>query len=118
MSVIALKGMRFYAYHGFYEEEQLLGSEFIVDVLIETNFSKAATDDDLYQTVNYETVYLICKTAMKENSRLLETVANRIAHNIWEYFISIKNLKVKVRLKKLHPPMGGRIENAWVEVEK
>ncbi|MEZ4933239.1 MAG: dihydroneopterin aldolase [Saprospiraceae bacterium] len=115
MSVIALEGMRFRANHGFYEEEQILGGDYIVDVYITTIFTKASIDDDLKKTINYETVYLICEAAMKKNSKLLENVADRISMDLKYQFGFIKELKVKV--KKLNPPLGGRVESAWVEVD-
>lgn len=65
MSLIALEGMRFHAPHGFYQEEQIIGTTFLIDVIIDTDFGKAAQKDDLFQTVNYETVYQVCKTVMK-----------------------------------------------------
>lgn len=115
MSIIALEGMRFRANHGFYEEEQILGGDYIVDVYITTIFTKASIDDDLKKTINYETVYLICEAAMKKNSKLLENVADRISMDLKYQFGYIKELKVKV--KKLNPPLGGRVESAWVEVD-
>lgn len=115
MALIVLEGMRFYAYHGFYEEEQVLGNDYVVDVYLETNFNKAAVDDDLYQTVNYETVYLICEAVMRRNSKLLETVAHRISLDIKHQFKFIREMKVRV--KKLNPPLGGRVDAAYVEVE-
>lgn len=115
MSVIALEGMRFFAYHGFYEEEQILGGEYIVDVTITTSFTKAAVDDDLYKTINYETVYLICEANMRKRSKLIEAVAGRIALDIKFQFKNIRELKVSI--KKLNPPLGGRVDAARVEVD-
>ncbi len=114
MALIALEGMHFHAFHGFYEEEQILGNDYVVDVYIETVFTKAAVDDDLYKTINYETVYLICESAMRRNSKLLEAVAERIALEIKHQFKDIRELKV--RLKKLNPPLGGKVDAAYVEV--
>ena len=114
MAMIALEGMHFYAYHGFYEEEQVIGNDYVVDVYIETVFTRAAVDDDLYQTINYETVYLICEAVMRKKSKLLEAVANLIALDIKHQFRNIKELKVRV--KKLNPPLGGRVDAAFVEV--
>ena len=115
MALIALEGMRFYAYHGFYEEERVIGNDYVVDVYVDTVFTKAAMDDDLYQTINYETIYLICEAAMRKNSKLLEAVANHIELGIKHQFKFIKALKVRV--KKLNPPLGGRVDVAYVEVE-
>ncbi|MEO1258266.1 MAG: dihydroneopterin aldolase [Bacteroidota bacterium] len=115
MAVIALEGMRFRANHGVYWEEQIIGGDYIIDVFITTMISKASVADDIDKTINYETVYLICEAAMKKNSRLLENVADRIAMDIKFQFSFIKEMKVKV--KKLNPPLGGRVESAWVEVD-
>ena len=115
MAIIALEGMRFRANHGFYREEQILGGDYIVDVHITTNVTKASIDDDLKKTINYETIYLICEAAMKQNSRLLENVANRIAMDIKFQFGFIKEMTVRV--KKLNPPLGGQVNSAWVEVD-
>lgn len=114
MALIALEGMQFWAYHGFYEEEQLIGNDYVVDVYIDTVFTKAAVDDDLYQTINYETIYLICEAVMRKNAKLLEAVASKIAIDIRHQFKNIKEMKVRV--KKLNPPLGGRVDAAFVEV--
>lgn len=115
MSVIALEGMRFYAYHGFYEEEQVIGGEYVVDVVVTTFFPRAVVEDDLSKTINYETLYLICEAAMRKSDKLLETVASRIALDIKNQFKTIKELNVRV--KKINPPLGGRVASAWVEVD-
>ena len=86
MAIISLEGMRFRAHHGFYEEEQILGGDYIVDVVVSTNATKAAIDDDLEKTINYETIYLICEVEMKRNAKLLENVAERISLGIRHQF--------------------------------
>ena len=115
MSIIALEGMKFRANHGVYEEEQILGGDYIIDVTVTTVFTRASVADDISKTINYETIYLICEAAMKQNSRLLENVASRIAMDIKHQFGFIKEMKV--RIKKLNPPLGGRVDAAWVEVD-
>ena len=115
MSVIALEGMRFRAHHGYYEEERILGGDYIVDVTVKTNFTKAAIDDELEKTINYETIYLICEAEMQKNAKLLENVAERISLSIRHQFKYIK--EISIRVKKLNPPLGGTVESAWVEVD-
>lgn len=114
MATIALEGMHFYAYHGFYEEEQIIGNRFLLDVYINANTSGAASMDDLFRTVNYETVYFICQSEMKKTSQLIETVAQRILNRISQQFEQVQG--VKVRLRKLNPPLAGRVESAYIEV--
>ena len=48
MATIALEGMRFYAYHGYYEEERTLGNEFILDVYVNTEIVLTTLVDDLH----------------------------------------------------------------------
>jgi dihydroneopterin aldolase len=115
MALIALEGMQFYAYHGFYKEEQLIGADYIVDVYITSDINQAAVADDLYKTINYETVYLICEAAMRTNAKLIENVAARISLNLKFQFGGIKELKIRIRKK--NPPLGGQVAHAMVETE-
>lgn len=114
MSKVALEGMQFYAYHGFYEEEQLIGGYFVVDVYIDTNFTVAAQMDDLGGTVNYETVYFICRMEMKRTSKLIENVAQRIYNKLSSVFTKVSG--ITVRISKLNPPLGGLVARSYVEV--
>ncbi len=36
MAQIALENMEFYAYHGCFSEEQIIGTHFIIDLLLNT----------------------------------------------------------------------------------
>lgn len=114
MAIIALEGMHFYAYHGYYEEEQTVGNHYIVDVYVHTTVMLAAATDALESTVNYETIYQICKLEMKKPVKLLETVAQRILKRIKGQFSGVS--KVTVRISKQQPPLGGRVERAFVEL--
>lgn len=115
MAWIALEGMRFHAFHGVYEAEQTLGTEFIVDVFVKTQTGKAAKADDLALTINYETVYLICKMEMEKHHKLIETVLDAIIEKMKFQFSEMQGLRVRVR--KLNPPLGGRVDAAWIEEE-
>ena len=117
MAVIALEGMSFHAFHGYYEEEQKMGGEFILDVYMTTSsVSRAAAADDLDGTINYETIYFICKSEMKKTSKMIETVAQRILDRL-KYQYGEKTQNIKVRLKKLNPPLGGKVACAFIEIE-
>lgn len=114
MTTIALEGIHVHAYHGFYEEEQIIGNDFVVNIYIDANTSKAAKEDDLFSTVNYEMVYHICLAEMKKTTKLIETVAHRIVERINEQFDKVGG--VKVEIKKLNPPVGGKVDAASVTV--
>ena len=116
MAKVGLEGVKFFAYHGFYEEEQQIGGEYILDVFVETNINSAANSDDLYRTVNYETLYLICQAEMKKPSKLLEAVAQRITNQIKNVFGNRASGSL-VRIKKCNPPLGGNVDYAVVEID-
>lgn len=113
MGKIALEGMQFYAYHGVYEEEQIIGNNFMVDIYIETSYGAAAETDDIQDTLNYETVYLVIQTEMKKTVRLLETLIENIIHSLKYQFSSIQ--EVKLRIRKQNPIPGHRVGSSFVE---
>lgn len=115
MAQITLEGMEFYAYHGVYPEEQKIGTNYVVDVFIDAQVARAAVSDDLKETINYETIYLICESVMRHPSKLIETVAERIALGIKNNWGFIREMKVRVR--KMNPPLGGIVKSASVEVD-
>lgn len=111
--VIVLNKMRFYAHHGYYQEEAKLGGHFEVGLKVYVNFEEAAEDDDLAKTVNYEKLFALVDEEMKTNSKLLEHLAKRIAERIIRSYLQVD--KVKVKIDKLNPPIKGNI--AYVGVK-
>ena len=121
MAIIALEGMRFFAYHGLYEEEKLMGTHFILDIELKTDVTFANTIeedevDKVIGTINYETVYEICKIEMSRPQKLLETVVKNIMTALKWQFQNIFQLRIKI--KKLNPPVGGTVASSSIEVEE
>lgn len=111
---IALQNVRFFAYHGFYPVEQILGNEFIVD--IETEFDVFGNgNDDLRQTVNYERLHEIVSIEMRNTRKLIETVAHAILEKIRHEFLTVKTIRIAIR--KLHPPVQGEVGNSLIELK-
>jgi dihydroneopterin aldolase len=116
MGLIEIEGMRFYAYHGHFEAERIVGNEFQVDVSLETNCIPASISDDLNDALNYQAVYDLVKNEMQISSHLLENVAKRILDSLFSEFPNIQKAWVKV--SKLNPPMGGQIKRVSVTLTK
>ncbi len=112
MGLISLENMEFFAYHGCFEEEQVIGTRFLVDLHLDVNTEKAELTDDLHRTVNYLTVYQLVKTEMEIKSRLLEHVGRRILNAIKAKFPDVHHAEVKV--SKLNPPLGGKLGSVSV----
>lgn len=116
MGIVEIEGMHFYAYHGHFEAERIVGNDFLVDVWLETDCLKAAASDDLEDALNYQAVYDLIKKEMQVKSHLLEHVAGRILNALFVDFPSIQKARIKV--SKLNPPMGGQIEKASVTLSR
>ena len=74
MGRISLENVRFRAYHGLYEEERLIGNDFILDVWIDADIKEATVVtehdvDKVDKTVNYER-----KVIWKTNSKTITTL--------------------------------------------
>jgi dihydroneopterin aldolase len=115
MALILLENMEFFAYHGCFAEEQIIGNRFIVNLSFETDTSAAEVSDHLHDTVNYQAVYGIVKKEMEIKSKLLEHVASRIGKAVKKAYPQISRLVVKV--SKTNPPLGGKLENVSVQLE-
>lgn len=112
---INIEGIKLYAYHGCLEEEARIGGHYVVDVYMTTNFSEAAANDNLEKTIDYCTVYEICKAQVAIRSKLIEQVADRIYRQLKAEFKGLQTLHVK--LTKLNPPMNGDVEKVSVEIK-
>jgi dihydroneopterin aldolase len=112
---INIEGIKLYAYHGCLEEEAKIGGNYIVDVYMTLDFTEAANTDDLTKTVDYCSIYEICKAEMAIRSRLIEPVCQRIYGKIQYAFPALKT--IHVRLTKLVPPMNGDVEKVSVEIK-
>lgn len=112
MGYIELEGMEFYAYHGHFREEQVVGNRFIVDLQIGTDTDKAAKSDNLKDALDYQKVYGLVSEEMSKKSFLLENIAGRIKERMLSVFPQITYLKLKVT--KVNPPLGGKVQKVSV----
>ena len=109
MSTISIEQMEFYAYHGCFKEEQIIGTRFLVDLFLETDTGDAEKSDDLSDTVNYQEVYLLVKKEMEIKAKLLEHVGHRILDSVKDRFPAVTAASLKI--SKMNPPLGGKIKS-------
>lgn len=110
MYTISLNNLEFYSFHGFYQEENLIGNTFIVDIVVEILNNEL--NDELTSTVNYETLFQIAKDEMSITRKLLETVVKSIYDRIKLLNSNIQS--VEVTITKKHVPIVGMIGEACV----
>jgi dihydroneopterin aldolase len=116
MGRITLEGLEFFAFHGYYEEEQKIGNKYGVDISIEMPLEKASMNDRLADTINYEDLYNIIRAEMKKPSRLLENIGERILKSVFEQFPLITYADISI--SKFNPPIGGICNRAKVKLSK
>ncbi|NUO59052.1 MAG: dihydroneopterin aldolase [Hamadaea sp.] len=77
--VIELTGLRAFGRHGVFDFEREQGQDFVVDVRLELDLSKAAASDDVADTVHYgELADALVAIIGGEPVNLIETLAGRL----------------------------------------
>ena len=113
-SKIYLRNVRFHAFHGVLPQEGIVGNDYLVNLVLDYDFSSAMKTDDLQGTLNYAEVYQKVREEMAVSSKLLEHVAGRIAQRLFSDFPEIQKLQLSIT--KVNPPMGADSDGAGVEV--
>ncbi len=108
--------MEFFAFHGFYDEEQKIGNKYGVDLRVYVDLAAAATTDSLPRTINYEQLYAIVLAEMRVPARLLENLGQRIMDRVLQQFAHVGMVEVSV--SKFNPPLGGICERARVTLRR
>ena len=116
MGIIEIEDMEFYAYHGCFKEEQIVGNKFIVSLKLEADCTKASETDNINDAVNYQQAYNIVAREVAKTSHLLEHVCKHILEGLYAEMEGIDKATVKVR--KMNPPMGGQIGSSSVTMSR
>lgn len=116
MDKIAIKGMQFRAFHGYYVEEHTIGNDYEVDVVITAALDERNIEDELTNTYDYEVIYQICVSQMQQSQNLIETVAKNVLDEIVEKSPFPAHFTVVIR--KLRPQVGGPVECAEITMER
>jgi dihydroneopterin aldolase len=114
MDKIILEGLRLMAVHGVLPQEHAIAQPFVLDLELQLNTAVAGRSDCLADTVDYAAV---CATATQvltgRHYNLLEALAEDCAAALLQAY---PLAAVKVRLAKLHAPVGVALERVTVEI--
>lgn len=116
IAIIELENMEFYAFHGCYKEEQIVGNRFRVDLKFKIDATIPAKSDSINDTISYLTVYELVKDQMMITSHILEHVANRILDAMYANFSDL--MYVEIKISKLSPPLGGQLTGVSVTMSR
>lgn len=118
MDTIKIKGLKCFAYHGVYPEENEKGQNFVLDIWLYLDLKAAGKTDDLELTVDYGELCEFAKKYVCENRfSLLETVVQNLSRLI---LLRYDNLitGVKIRMWKPNAPISADFKNVGVEIER
>ena len=87
LSQIIIKDLKFYGFHGVYPEEQVIGTAFRLDVILDIDSSMPGFNNDkISDTLNYESVVArILKIATKKKYKLLEHLAQVLCKEMLKF---------------------------------
>jgi dihydroneopterin aldolase len=112
MGTIRIEDMEFYAFHGHFKEEQIVGNKFIIDLEIETDLETAGLSDKLEDAADYTIACRVVKEEMEKKSKLLENIGKRILDSLYRDMPGLKKATVKIR--KMNPPVGAKVGSVSV----
>jgi dihydroneopterin aldolase len=98
---ISLVGLRARGNHGVHDFEREEGQEFVVDVVLEVDLGKAATSDNIADTVHYgELANKLVKVITGPPVNLIETLADRLM------VVCLHDRRVKAATVTVHKPQA------------
>lgn len=109
---IIIRGLELFGHHGESAEEREWAQPFSLDLELEGEFGHA---DELEATVDYSRVIERVKGINKKSFKLIETFARTVTEVILKEFPQVE--RVKVQVKKLHPPLPLGTAVGWVAAE-
>ena len=115
MHFVEVNGIECYSYHGCMNEESILGGKYIVDVSIETDFSKAAATDELIDTIDYVRIKEIVTEEMAIRSKLIEHVGQRITDRFKKEFKPF--IESYLKIHKVNPPIQGTVRDVSIIIK-
>jgi dihydroneopterin aldolase len=116
MDRILLSGVRCNIRVGVTPAERHEPQECLVDVEVEHDLSCAARSDDLHDTLDYSQVYdLIQRLSQDGEYALLERFAGRLEEELRR---DLATKSLRIRVKKLHPPLAGLVDYAGIEIRR
>lgn len=100
---IEIRGLRIFARHGLFPQEQAVGNDYIIDATLAFDASQAIHDDLIGHTIDYGSAVSVIRTEMAIHSDLLENVAGRMARKLLSSFPLLESGTITIT--KIKPPI-------------
>lgn len=111
---VGLNGAKFNAAIGWYPEERIFKNNFLVDLAVIFKMAKPFIEGNLDESIDYMALHEICVQAFAEETKLIESVAQKIIDKIVDKFAVAQ--EVIITIKKLNPPVKAQINSSFVQL--
>ena len=115
-ATVKVENLKIYSFHGCMKEEEIIGSDYVVNARAVCRLERETFNDDITQTVNYVDIARIIKREMAVRSKLLESVVRRILSSCLEEIIVLEEITVSV--SKINPPINADVESVTVSLSE
>ncbi|GLI68302.1 hypothetical protein VaNZ11_012663 [Volvox africanus] len=115
---IHINGMRFHGRHGVLPEETRLGQNFLVDIKLQVDATRAGASDALEDTVNYAAVYEDVKEIVEgPPCKLIEAVAQRAVNKVMLRHPEVRQVDFTIR-KLAIPGLPSVVDSVGVQIRR
>jgi dihydroneopterin aldolase len=115
--MIFITGLVVHAYHGVGDDEGRIGQQFLIDLEIGTDLSRAARSDRLVDTISYADIIDVATAAFRaDRHRLVEAAAGAVADALLAAFARIDVLDITVH--KPHAPIAAVFGDVGVRLRR
>lgn len=111
MFTVSLHGIKLHAKVGLYPEEKITGNDFEIDVDVTVDIR----DTKAFPFIDYAIIGALVTEAFRQPGELIETFAKSIHQSIVNTFSEAD--KVKVTIRKMHPPLSANVAYSQVSYE-
>ena len=115
-ATVKVENLKIYSFHGCMKEEEIIGSDYVVNARAVCQLEQETFNDDITQTVDYVDIARIIKREMAVRSKLLESVVRRILSSCLEEIIVLEEITVSV--SKINPPINADVESVTVSLSE
>jgi dihydroneopterin aldolase len=113
MYQIRMKNCAFFARHGVFDEEEMLGQRFYVDATLTVDPGSAVEEDSIEGTVDYGVAFQVIEKIITGQRRfLIEALALEVGKALTDRYPQISKAEITVR--KPNAPVPGVLD--YVEV--
>lgn len=112
---IALKDVRIKAFHGVYDEERILGGDFVINLELRY-LPELPIITELEDTLNYEILFQMVQLRMAQPTALLEQIVMELTAQIMEKYPQVRFCRLLI--EKCNPPIEGLRGSVCVAFER